>query len=357
MSDTRMLHYIREQPEALRRVFRAPLPADALRDALAQRSVRKIWIAGSGTSWYAAMVAAEAWERSTGIDAEPISSLELLNNVSDRALGRDVAVIGISQSGATFVLVSAIRRARALGCVTVGVTAEPASLLAQTAEWVIDCATGPEDALAKTKGFTTTTLAACLIALATAGQVTSVDSFADELVTAMDATIAQSGSRVDEWVRRFGGVSAVFVVGSGIHVPTALEGALKILEVAKLPVVGREIEEMMHGAFNAVGPETGIVLLAGDLPQIDKVQTLRKATAVVGAPLVTIADRAVFERSETKDFDLVLPGLGRPELLPLLGIVPMQMLADRMAVQRGVDGDKPRHPVLYGLFKAKAIHV
>jgi len=338
-------------------VFHAKLPTDPIRARLCERPIRKVWTVGSGTSWYSAVVAAHTWERVLHVDAEAISSLEFVNSVPHEMLGPDVAVIGISQSGASFILVAAMRRARALGCLTLGITAEPASLLAQAAEWIVDCATGPEDALAKTKGFTTTTLGACLVAHSLAGTPAVTETFTHELTAAMETIIACSRPKVADWALRFATVSAFFVVGSGIHVPTALEGALKILEVVKMPVIGREIEEMVHGSFNAVGPETGLVLLAGEIPQIDKVQGFRKAAESISAPLMTIADQAVADRSGTKDFDLVLPALRLPDLLPLLGIVPLQLLADRMAAQRGVDGDKPRHPSLYRLLKAKAIHV
>ena len=131
--------------------------------AFRARKIRKVWIVGSGTSLYAAMIAARSWERELGIDCEATSSLEFLDETETGGLGSDVMVLAISQSGASLILLEGIRRAKAGGAITAVVTAHPKAPIPLEAEFVIETHTGPETNLGKTKGFTTTAFAAVLL--------------------------------------------------------------------------------------------------------------------------------------------------------------------------------------------------
>jgi fructoselysine-6-P-deglycase FrlB-like protein len=359
-----MMLCIEEQPEALARVLGHGLVVAPLRAALAARQVQKIWIAGSGTSVYAAMIAARCIERSCGIDAEAITSLELLDEVAAPLFGPRTLLIGISQSGSTLVLLEAMRQARQRGALTVAITAEPASPIAAAAEFVFDALTGPEEALAKTKGFATTALAACLLGplLASSGNAADrndaalLASFAD-LPAAAAEVIARSKAAVVGWAERFKSTSAAFVVATGPMYGAACEGGLKILEVAKFPVISKELEEMMHGPFNAVGPDVGIILLAGATPVPSRLAAFLKGAAAVGMPLLTIAADAAVARTVPHAFDLVLPTIAEPAVAPILAVMPLQVFAEQFARQRQVPIDTARYPFLYPIFGSKAIHL
>lgn len=121
---------------------------------------------------------------------------------------------------------------------------------------------------------------------------------------------------------RFAGCGALAVAGAGRLRAAAAEGALKVLEVAKLPVLDYELEESLHGPFNAFGADTGLVLLA----------------AADASPARTRA----------------FPALPFAPLAPLVAVLPLQVLALQLARARGVDPDRTRYPELYAIFRTKA---
>ena len=351
---SKMMRFIEEQPSALYGLLDALRWPDALAAAYADRKARKVWILGSGTSLYAAMIVAELWEARLGIDAEAISSLEFGNSGAARALGPDTVVVGISQSGATFILVEAIRLARARGALTIGVTAEPGALLGAAAEFIVPTLTGPEDALGKTKGFTTTTFAACMLGLSLAGQ-DPLAALAD-VPDALAAVIRESQAGSESWAARLTECRSLFAIGSGALVAAAWEGGLKVLEVAKQVVVTKELEEMLHGPFNAVGPGVGFVLLAGKVDRLDRLAAFVAGVRALDLPLLTVAE-ADLGSVEGLAPELRLPALREPLLAPMLAVVPMQVLAEKLAGSRGLDPDTARYPFLYKILAAKSIYV
>jgi glucosamine--fructose-6-phosphate aminotransferase (isomerizing) len=347
-----MREYIAEQPAALRRqqtetVLPAGLPAGPW---------RKIWTVGSGSSYYAGMVASALCERLLRVDAEAASSREFLSDVPDASLGAGTLAVAISQSGATVSLVEAVARARRLGAVAVGVTAERASPLARAADHVVETRTGPEDVPPKTKGFTTTAAAACRLGVALARRAGldsgECDAVAAALAALPDRTaeaLAASDAAAPRLVDRLREASGFFVVGTGTLIPAAYEGALKMLEAAKVFAEGRELEEILHGYFNAIGPETGLVLLAGPGAPPEKVAAFCRAAQIVRAPLVAIA----LSDAPVPSPDLALPEAGHAALAPLVGVLPLQVLAYRLALDRGRDPDRTRYPELYDVFRTK----
>jgi glutamine---fructose-6-phosphate transaminase (isomerizing) len=357
---TEMLKFIVEQPKALKRLLAAGVNADELAATFGERKIRKIWIVGSGTSLYAAMIAARSWERELGIDCEAVSSLEFLDETETGGLGADVMALAISQSGASLILLEGVRRANAAGAITAAVTADAKAPISLEADFVIETHTGAETALGKTKGFTTTAFAAILLgrrlAMGAAPEASAaLQSRYARLPAAFEAAIEASRAVAGVWADRFRQADALFVVGAGSQVPTALEGALKVLEVAKMPVISKELEEMMHGPFNGVGPATGIVLAADEIAQSQRLSAFVKGVKLIGTPFATLAaGQAVADRHGP--FDLVLPPCEDEAARAVLGVVPFQLLAHDLAAARGAPIDTARYPELYPVFQSKSIH-
>jgi len=302
------------------------------------------------------MVAATLAERLLRVDAEAISSREFLTDLPDSALGPGTLALAISQTGATVALVEAMARVRALGVATIGVTADTRSPLARVVQYVVDSQTGPEDVPPKTKGFTTTAAAACRVGVALARSTGHHLEECDALTTALAAlaertaaAVTASEAAAPRLVTRLARAGGFFTVGTGTLVPAACEGALKVLETAKVFAEGRELEEILHGYFNAIGPETGLILLAGPGASRDKVAAFCRAAELVSAPLVTIA----LPGAPVVAPDIALPDAGHPALAPLLGVVPLQVLAYHLALARGRDPDRTRYPELYEVFQTK----
>jgi glucosamine--fructose-6-phosphate aminotransferase (isomerizing) len=357
---TEMLRHILEQPDAVRRLLAAGVKAEALVAAFLARKIRKIWIVGSGTSLFAAMIAARSWERELGIDCEAASSLEFLDETETGGLASDVMVLAISQSGASLILLDGIRRANAAGAITAVVTAEPQAPIPLAAGYVIETHTGPETNLGKTKGFTTTALAAVLLGRRLAmGNGRDADAVLRARYAALPAgfaaAIETSRAVAGSWVERFRHADALFVVGAGGQVPAALEGALKVLEVAKMPVVAKELEEMMHGPFNGVGPATGIILVTDRIAEGHRLSAFVKGVKLIGTAFANIAAAPAVAESNGP-FDLVLPAVDDPAARAILGVVPFQVLANDLAAARGVPVDTARYPQLYPVLASKSIH-
>jgi glucosamine 6-phosphate synthetase-like amidotransferase/phosphosugar isomerase protein len=357
---TQMMQSILEQPDVFKRLLGAGLKAEGFVSAFHERKIRKIWIIGSGTSLYAAMIAARSWEAELGIDCEAASSLEFLDETQASGLSPDVLVLAISQSGASLILLEGIRRANDRGALTAVVTAHPEAPISLEAGFVIETHTGPETNMGKTKGFTTTAFVAVLLgrrlALGTARDADAAlrDRYG-ALPEAFEATLERSRSAVTHWVEKFRQADALFVVGAGTQVPVALEGALKVLEVAKMPVVPKELEEMMHGPFNGVGPATGIILVTDEIAHGQRLSAFVEGVRLIGTAFATIAASPAAEASHGP-FDLVLPAFDDSAVRAILAVVPFQLLAHDLAAARGVPIDTARYPQLYPVFASKSIH-
>ncbi|MFB9950583.1 SIS domain-containing protein [Rhizobium puerariae] len=351
---SRLDGYIRETPEALGRLIDAPPAVEPVRAALVGRKLRKIWISGSGTSLFASEIAARIWEEALGIDAEAIGALQFREQVESLYIGPDTLVIAISQTGATNVLVEALSVARARGALSIACTAFPESPLAQAADITLDSRTGPENTPGKTKGFITTTVAVGIVALALADDDwrAPTEALLDKIV----ATLAATDIAIDDWVMRLKEAKAIWTVGSGRMAPAAVEGGLKILEVAKLPVIGKELEEMMHGQFHAIGEGAGIVFVAGIMSKANRIGDLRRVIDTVNVPVVAIADGQAAAACHDLKWDLVLDTAGVGPFEPLVGAIPLQLLAEKLARARGLDPDQPRYPELYRISGSKSIY-
>lgn len=353
-----MMQSILEQPEAMRRLLGENPDLAPLAAAVRDRGVTKIWLTGSGTSLYAAMIAARSWEHGLSIDCEAVSALEFVDDELNRVGARDF-VVAISQSGASLTLLEAVRRARAAGALTLCVTADPAAPVAAAAEFVVECLTGEEKNLGKTKGFTTTTVAAVLVgarlaSLLVRDRSAEIEAAFSALPAAFAQAIKDGAPVAQKYAERFAQADALYVVGSGSTVPTALEGALKILEVAKMPVLPKDLEEMMHGPYNGIGPQTGVVIVVDEAVRQDRLERFLAGTRLIGTQTFTIALPAA---AAPKPFDLVMPPLAAPALRATLGVVPFQLLAERLATIRGVSPDMARYPQLYPVFASKSIHL
>lgn len=359
---SRMEGYVKEQPARLR-----DLAGSGHFEAAAQRVgaslPRRVFLVGSGTSAFAGEVSLPIWREGLGIETMAVTTLTFLHDHAPGRVDAGDLIIGVSQSGSTTGLVDGLELARSKGCLTVAVTADPGSALARAAEITVDSRTGPEDVFAKTKGFTTTALAACLFAAAVgrssgalaAETLAAIRASLELLPEAAERVIASAFAGASGWAARLATVDALAVIGSpGAQLTAAREGALKLLEVGKLLVAAYELEESLHGPFNAFGPRLGLVLLGARPEMGEKVAAFERGAASIDAPLVTVLEEGL--GAEGGPADLVIPRLPYEPLSALLGVLPLQVLAAELARVRGVDPDRTRYPHLYEVFRTKLQH-
>jgi len=258
-------------------------------------------------------------------------------------------VIGISQSGETADTLAAIRHARAHGLRTLAVTNMAESQIAREAEtaFLTDC--GLELSVAATKTVTAQiALLACIaIELGVVRGVLDGDE-CTEAVTAlrrlpnrMEDFLA-ADHPIDEIAERLAGADYVFFLGRRVGLPVALEGALKLREVAYIPCEAYPAAEMKHGPIALIEEETPVIVVATEAEGREKIVTSIEEVRARGAGVIAIA-RDVDEALQHHVQDVIYVPCTHPLLQPLLDVVPLQLLAHRVARLRGLDPDRPRN--------------
>lgn len=250
---------------------------------------------------------------------------------------KDALVIGISQSGRSPDICDVVQRARAQGALTLAITNNPTSLLAQSAEYHIDIVAGPELSVAATKSYTNQLAA---IAHLTA-QLTDDDTLHAALRTlphGMQAVLDISQTHIDAAATCMATAPAALSVGRGYHYATAFEAALKIKELSGLPVEPYSSADVLHGPVTIV--EHGFpVLISSDTgaTHADTLALIRRLQQQ-GARLVVVSNAS--EQLAGATAALPLPDCDQ-RIAPILAIVAWQRVAHATAHQRGRDPDAP----------------
>ncbi|MFL5960306.1 MAG: SIS domain-containing protein [Gaiellaceae bacterium] len=327
---------LREQPEALRRLFELQRPAVRAAARLFHgRDVRYVLIASRGSSSNVARYAQYLLGRAHRVPvmfATP--SLYTIYGQPPRLEGG--LVIGISQSGASPDVVAVLAEARDQGRPTLALTNDVGSALARTAEAVLPLEAGEEHAVAATKTYLNS-LGAVALLFAEIGD----DRAAKEELTAMpDALAAQIELSLGEIpLDEYRDAVGLTVVARGVNYGTGFEIALKIRELSGLITEAYSPADLMHGPIAAIQPGWPVVVVAPSGPARPNVEEIMAPLRARGARVVAISDvRALLRRARTR-----LPlAAGVPEWLsPLTAVVPGQVTAMRLASLRGLDLDNP----------------
>jgi glucosamine--fructose-6-phosphate aminotransferase (isomerizing) len=353
-----MLKEIAEQPRAvadtlLGRVDEAGrIRLDEMRipDAVL-REVDRIVIVACGTAYHAAMLAKYSIEHWTRVACEVELASEF--RYRDPILTRQTLVIAISQSGETMDTLMAVRHAKEQRAQVLAICNVNGSTLPRESDGVVYTYAGPEVAVASTKCFLTQLVAVQLVALYLA-QVRGT-KWGDE-ISAHVAELALMPDRVDrvldtvepvrELARSLKDATVVLFLGRHVGFPVALEGALKLKELAYMHAEGFAAGELKHGPIALIEPGLPVVIIAPSprsRPVLhDKIVSNIQEIRARGARTIVIAeegDEAVVPYADTL---IRIPRC--PTLLqPLLATVPLQVFACEMAVAKGYDVDQPRN--------------
>lgn len=332
---------IDEQPAIIERLIGAGTPhAEQIADAIAPRIVARdidlVVVAARGTSDHAAVYAQYRF----GVDlrlpvalaAPSLGSLYGAEPRLDRAL-----VIGISQSGRSPDVVGVVSYARRQGAATIAITNTPASELAAAAEHQLDLRAGEERAVAATKTYTASLTAVAMLVGALATRL-GLDADSSALAAIPDAlSDALSPEREAEAVAvagRLAGSDRVIVVGRGFEYATAREMALKLKELARVSADPYSSADFLHGPLALVEPGLPVVVLAPSGRAAADADALLARLGELGAEPIVISDRP--------EANLKLPA-GLPDsVMPIVSVVPGQLVALHAAIARGIDPDSPR---------------
>ncbi|MEX1043846.1 MAG: glutamine--fructose-6-phosphate transaminase (isomerizing) [Acidimicrobiia bacterium] len=353
--DTFMLKEIHEQPAAITDTLRGRIESSdriTLRELEIEdrvlRMVDKVFVIACGTSFHAAMMAKYAIERWTRLPVEIDIASEF--RYRDPVLDDRSLVIGISQSGETIDTLAAVRYAKAQGATLIGVSNVVDSALAREADAVLYTRAGPEIGVAATKTFTTQLVAMQLLGLYLAQVRGSMDSgrigtMIEEL-EALPAKVeraVQMEDQVVEMAANWSDVRDFFFLGRSGDFPVAMEGALKLKEIAYVRAEGYAAGEMKHGPIALI--ESGVVVVGVATDSHVRTKTLSNMQEMKarGATIVMVVEEGdETEVADLADFVIAVPR-SADLICTVTAVVPLQLLAYHVAVAKGFDVDKPRN--------------
>jgi glucosamine--fructose-6-phosphate aminotransferase (isomerizing) len=358
-----MLREIYEQPEALRRTMEQYAPKGVLdvhafsSVAEALRGRQRVVIAASGSSRHAGLAGEIMLEDSAGLAVDVEYSSEYMYR-STHTL-HDPGVIVISQSGETADTLAALREAKARGLATVAITNNPESSMAREADASLPTLGGREVAIPATRSFTTQLSVLYVLSLflarlggrMTAHTVTAHCEQMEELPRRLEENLERWESDLAAIADGFRDARTFLYLGRAIHYAIAREGALKLKESAYVQAEGMPAGELKHGPNALVSPEAPLVMLAtrdrndpDSTLRYEKTLHLMRDMHEQGATILAIHVHGDDEPAKLSRFSVAIPAADE-FLLPILEVVPLQLLAYFIATQRGVNVDAPRNLV------------
>jgi glucosamine--fructose-6-phosphate aminotransferase (isomerizing) len=292
-----------------------------------------VLLAARGTSDHAALYAKYLIEVILQLPAGLVSPSTMTAYGAKPDL-RDVLVFGISQSGGSPDLLRCLQVARAQGGLTVAVTNNAGSELAQAAEISLDVLAGAERAVAATKSYTAELMTLYLLLDRMRGGTRT----ADRLPDLGDELLAQD-DRIAEQAQRYRFAQRLVTTARGYSYPTAREAALKLMETSYLSAQAFSGADLMHGPLAVIDTQVPVLAVVADGPGGHTMHPVLERLMGVGADVFTVGTKDAVEESTA---GLVLPAGVPEELSPILEILPFQQLALHLAVARGGNPDAPR---------------
>ena len=334
-----MLDEIREQPRALERTLAEELRRlSRFQRAMEKKRPRMVVLVARGTSDNAALFGRYLLEITTGI---PVSlaapSIETLYDAPVDYSG--CLVIAISQSGESTDTNLVLERAKARGAMTVGVTNEKASTLANLADHTFFVRAGKERSVAATKTYTGQILILYLIASALGGRIARADL---ERIPEMAASALALESEVEAVSERYRFMRQAVVVGRGLNYANAFEFALKMMETCYVVAERFSSADFMHGPIALVERSFPVFAFAPPGVTWKSIgETLRKLHGL-HADILAITDRGNREVDAHANRVIRLPLRVKEVMTPIPYIIPAQLFAAHLAAQKGFNPDQPR---------------
>jgi glucosamine--fructose-6-phosphate aminotransferase (isomerizing) len=357
-----MLKEIYDQPRAVRETALGRVSLDSGKVFLEEmeiteeefRKLQKINIAACGTSWHAALAGKYMIERLARVPVEVDYASEW--RYRDPITSSKEITLLISQSGETADTIAAQREAKEKGSKTLAICNVVGAMIAREASGTVYTHAGPEIGVASTKTFTSQLAALFLLGLYL-GQVRGATSpeqaklYISEMLKIpgkLEALLARDED-CEDLAKRYQKSQDFLFLGRGIHYPIALEGALKLKEISYIHAEGYPAGEMKHGPNALIDENLPVVIVATKDPndpnsalRYEKTMSNVKEVKAREGKVIAVAVEGDEEIKESVDHVLYVPPA--PELLlPILEVVPLQLLAYHIAVRRGCDVDQPRN--------------
>ncbi|MFD2570115.1 glutamine--fructose-6-phosphate transaminase (isomerizing) [Spirosoma soli] len=350
-----MLKEIFEQPRSIADSMRGRVQADAghlqlggLRDYLDKLAKSKrIVIIGCGTSWHAGLVAEYIFEELARIPVEVEYASEF--RYRNPIIKEGDIVIAISQSGETADTLAAIELAKSKGATIFGVCNVVGSSIARATDAGAYTHAGPEIGVASTKAFTAQVTVLTLMALAAAKRKGTIsDSLFRQLLAELESVpakverVLQAADKIKEIAYIFTYARNFIYLGRGLNFPVALEGALKLKEISYIHAEGYPAAEMKHGPIALIDEDMPVVVIATKDSSYEKVVSNIQEVKARKGRVIAITTEGDTHLPGMVDFTIEIPKV-HDVLMPLISVVPLQLLAYDIAVMRGRNVDQPRN--------------
>ena len=349
-----MFKEILEQPEAVRRTVSPRIQDgrivldDVTLAAEELEEVSRIFMIACGSSYHVGVVSKYNWERLLRRPVEVSLASEF--RYSDPLVDEKSLVIVISQSGETLDTMAAMREAKRRGARTLAVVNVVGSSIAREADDVLYTWAGPEIAVATTKAYSTQLVLMDLIGLYLADLLGTVDR--DEYdriledIQLLPEKMEQVLARLDDvqyFASRYFNHPSVFYIGRNLDYAMGLEGSLKLKEISYIHSEAYASGELKHGTISLIEEGTLVVALGTYVPLFEKTMSNIVEVKARGAEVLAVTtERFRASMEKTADGTIAVPDI-HPILQPSLGVVPLQLFAYYVALQRGCDIDKPRN--------------
>ena len=349
-----MLKEIHEQPETVQYALHGytlnppRVAVDGLPFSDEQvRALTRVVLIGMGTSLHSAMVGRHYIERFARIPAEVDNSAEF--RYRGPVLDEHTLVISISQSGETVDTLAGMEEASRAGCPQITICNTPGAQATRVAHGTVYMHAGPEIAVASTKTMSASMMLLHGIALHLGRQRGTLDPAVarQQIAAALHVPAAMSDAialepRLAELAGRYARYEDFLFLGRGLGFPLALEGALKLKEVSYIHAEGYAAGEMKHGPIALIDERMPTVAIAPRDEVFDKMRSNIEQVRARHGSVIAFVSHGERALDGLANDVIALPEVD-PLLFPLVGVVPMQLLAYHIAVQRGADVDQPRN--------------
>lgn len=351
-----MLKEIMEQPEALRRAISPrikdgrvifddlKLPVEKMRE------FTRIFIVACGSSYHVGMIGKYNLEHLLRRNVEVVLASEF--RYSDPIVDDKSLVIVISQSGETLDTMAALREAKKRGGYILSIVNVVGSSIARESDDVLYTWAGPEIAVATTKAYSTQLAVLDMIGLAFGEVLGTVkkeeydEAVAElqKLPEKMEQFLAsESCEAIPKYASQYFNHNSVFFIGRNLDYAIGLEGSLKLKEISYIHSEAYASGELKHGTISLIEDGTLVIALGTYAPLFDKAMSNVVEVKARGADVLALATESHHgEMAKTVENVITIPDTAQM-LLPSLGVVPLQLLAYYIALQRGCDIDKPRN--------------
>lgn len=351
-----MLKEIMEQPEALRRAISPRLKDgrvvfdDLKLPVEKMREFTRIFIVACGSSYHVGMIGKYNLEHLLRRNVEVVLASEF--RYSDPIVDDKSLVIVISQSGETLDTMAALREAKKRGGYILSIVNVVGSSIARESDDVLYTWAGPEIAVATTKAYSTQLAVLDMIGLAFGEALGTVkkeeydEAVAElqKLPEKMEQFLASDSCKdIPKYASQYFNHSSVFFIGRNLDYALGLEGSLKLKEISYIHSEAYASGELKHGTISLIEDGTLVIALGTYAPLFDKAMSNVVEVKARGADVLALATESHREEMEkTVENVITIPDTAQM-LLPSLGVVPLQLLAYYIALQRGCDIDKPRN--------------